>query len=110
MNTPVIVRRVALGVALLASAIALSAPPPPGHALVSYGDLDLSQPEAAQVLYRRISMAARRVCKEPGLRDLSARRAYGHCYRTAVTTAVNEVNDRQLTALHRAKFPRAAAG
>jgi UrcA family protein len=111
MKSPFIVRRVALGVALLASAITLGAPAhQPGRALVSYGDLDLSQPEATHVLYRRISIAARRVCKEPSLRDLNAKRAFDYCYRTAVTAAVEKVNNRELTALARAKFQREAAG
>ena len=65
---------------------------------VSYADLDLSRPEGAKALYRRIQGAARSVCGgEPAL-DLGQRRIWQDCYNNAVADAVAKVNNPLLTA------------
>lgn len=56
---------------LAASALAEAAapsetPPEPRQATVRYGDLDLTRPEGAAMLYRRIAIAARKVCDQIG--------------------------------------------
>jgi len=66
---------------------------------VSFGDLDLSSPDGANALYRRIQAAARQVCGYAG-GDLSAQSIWKGCYRQAVADAVGKVNSPLLTALH----------
>ena len=68
---------------------------------VNYSDLDLADPAGASTLYARLKMAARMVCgyRPPPL-GISAAREYRDCYESALTKAVNRVNNRQLYALH----------
>jgi UrcA family protein len=77
---------------------------------VAYGDLDLSKPADAEALYRRISSAARRACGEPDRASFARVALYQKCYEAAVTDAVSKVDQRTLTALHRAKTQRSAEG
>jgi UrcA family protein len=77
---------------------------------ISYVPAELTQPEAAQRLYLRIQRVARVVCHEPEMRDLSRYRVYQQCYDRAVDNAVANVNATALTALHRSKTQRNAAG
>src|SRR5260370_22664171 len=49
---------------------AVAAPQASDSINVSYVASDLTQPEGARTLYRRIQGAARMVCHEPDLRDL----------------------------------------
>ena len=72
--------------------------------VVKYGDLNLSNPQGAKALYRRISAAAHEVC-EPlydGVRDLGVRQAAGACVHKAVDDAVNAIRQPQLSAVHAA--------
>jgi UrcA family protein len=66
---------------------------------VSYRDLDLSSPEGANVLYRRIQAAAREVCGHPGA-DLLEQGIWKSCYRDAIADAVAKVDNPLLTAIH----------
>ena len=69
--------------------------------VVSYSDLDLSQPEGAQALYRRIKIAARQACGDPSIKDLPLYARYRECYEHAVASAVEEVKSRRVSELHR---------
>ena len=77
---------------------------------VKYLEADLARPDGPQFLYRRIQGAARLVCHEPDLRDLSAQTKFQHCFERAVDAAVAKVNVTALTAYHRSKTQRSAAG
>jgi UrcA family protein len=77
---------------------------------LSYVTADLTQPEGAKRLYLRIQRAARMVCHAPDLRELPAWEKYQRCYDRAVDNAVAEVGASALTALHRSKTQRNAAG
>ncbi len=74
-------------------------------ATVNFADLDLSKPEGAAVLYRRIQAAARAVCggnlRPRDMRDLripgSVIRA---CYDAAVANAVKQMDESNLFAVH----------
>lgn len=79
---------------------------------VSYADLDLTGPEGAQTLYRRLRAAAHRVCDAGrDLRVLGERARYRACVEKALTQAVRSVDRDALTALHRRKAsPGTAAG
>lgn len=99
-------RHAALAFLLLGSALAMSATPEPARIAVHYQDLDLSKPQDATVLYRRISIAARRVCNPPGTTELAQLAKYSECYETAVNNAVSSVNQQTLTALHQSRTQR----
>jgi UrcA family protein len=67
--------------------------------LVRFGDLDIGKPAGAQVLYRRIQVAAQQICTLPGSRALEIGAKERACTRTAIDNAVRQVNSEQLTAL-----------
>ena len=72
---------------------------------VSFRDLNVSNPEGAAVLYKRIKSAASEVC---GTWDsLSQRPAVMTCIDEAVSRAVAQVNRPMLTSLHQAKTGKA---
>ena len=48
--------------------------------------------------------------QEPSHADLAAMMRFKQCYDTAVATAVDKVNERTLTAFHRARTQRATSG
>lgn len=77
---------------------------------VSYVAADLTTPEGAQKLYQRIQRAARVVCNWPDIRDLATYTVFKQCYERAVDDAVAKVDATALTALHRSKTQRNAAG
>lgn len=99
-------RHTVLGALLLGSALAISATPEPARIAVHYQDLDLSRAQDAKVLYRRISIAARRVCNPPGTTELAQLAKYSECYESAVNNAVTSVNQQTLTALHQSRTQR----
>src|ERR1700722_6806619 len=67
--------------------------------LVRFGDLDITKPAGAQVLYRRIEVAAQRVCVLPTSRTLVTMAEERSCIRTAIDKAVRQVDSPQLSAL-----------
>jgi UrcA family protein len=72
---------------------------------VRYGDLDLSNPQGAATLYRRIVQAGRAVCDSS---DSSpwALAAMHNCVNKAVADAVTKVGQPQLIAVYNAKNPQ----
>jgi UrcA family protein len=67
--------------------------------VVSYSDLDLSTPEGARTLYKRISYAAREICPFQDEKALS-RVAINHaCREAAIERAVRSVKSTQLAAV-----------
>jgi len=71
---------------------------------IEFSDLDLSQPEAAAVLYKRIEMSARLVCKDSSSPwDAGRSTTFQRCYAAGIEDAVARVNQPRLTALHREK-------
>ena len=89
---------------------AIAAAPTPDEIEISYARADLSQPKAARSLYRRIQAAARSVCHEPPMGELARYMKYRQCYESAVDAAVTKVDASALTALHRSRMQRSAAG
>jgi UrcA family protein len=100
--------------ALLCTAVfatgALAAEPASNTETVSYVKADLSEPQAAESLYKRIQSAARHVCQEGAVRELARYTEYQQCYERAVDAAVAKVDASALTALHRSRMQRLAAG
>jgi UrcA family protein len=89
---------------------AVAAPQAEDSIHLSYVTTDLSRPEGAKALYWHIQRAARLVCHAPDVRDLPAWEVYQRCYDRAVDNAVEQVGASALTALHRSKTQRNAAG
>src|SRR5687768_133306 len=81
----------------------------PSRVAVEYGDLDLSQVDGAETLYKRITTAARRTCGEATRGSLNQLSRFKQCYQTAVANAVNEVDAKTLTAVHLSKKQRPTA-
>lgn len=71
---------------------------------VKYGDLNLQNPAGIETLYRRIGRAARQVCDaDTTLVYPGEFRQLRECVETAMAKAVNDVNNKNLTAMFRAK-------
>jgi UrcA family protein len=70
---------------------------------VSYGDLNLTDAAGAQVLYSRLTSAAKTVCDMTDQRELARTGAARHCMEQAMVQAVNSVNNPMLTSLYLAK-------
>jgi UrcA family protein len=72
------------------------------QATVKYGNLNISNPQGASELYRRIRMAAYNVCPQdgPGLTAFAQREA---CINKAILGAVTKINNSALTAMYEAK-------
>jgi UrcA family protein len=73
--------------------------------VVKFGDLDLSSPQGADKLYRRLAAAADEVCKgfDIDSRDLASQARLGACIHQAITDAVAKVNQPQLFAIYNGK-------
>jgi UrcA family protein len=70
---------------------------------VRYDDLNLATSAGVDILYRRISRAARAVCPDENSRDLGFVAAMQVCRANAVAQAVREVNNPQLALMHAAR-------
>jgi UrcA family protein len=70
---------------------------------VKFGDLDISRPKGAAVLYSRIRAAAEKVCSPLDRGDLSAKMHFNACINKAVADAVTAVNEPALLAIYIAK-------
>jgi UrcA family protein len=73
--------------------------------VVKYGDLNISDPQGAAMLYRRIAAAARSVCgaDEIDSRRLGSRASINACVHQAIVDAVTKVGQPELVAAYNAK-------
>src|SRR5882757_5647456 len=71
--------------------------------LVHFADLDLAKPAGIAAVYGRLRGAAKRVCAPLEGKDLRSVAAFQQCVTDAVTQAVAEVNQPNLSAYYRAK-------
>jgi UrcA family protein len=67
---------------------------------VDYSDLNLASSAAVKVLYRRLRTAATTVCGPFDGRGLARKAVWESCYEQALSAAVLEVSEPELTALH----------
>jgi len=74
----------------------------PKQSVVNFSDLDLSRPQDAHRLYRRIKYAARQVCDNNPSSDLRLLEMYETCMAKAINDAVAQVQSAQVAAIHRA--------
>ena len=85
------------------SMLQASAPWEPNRGeIVRYHDADLTSPAEVARLYKRIHIAAAKVCAPLGATDLSGHSKRRECIDTAVSQAVSDVNRPELNALHSA--------
>jgi UrcA family protein len=70
---------------------------------VTFGDLDVTQPQGAAVLYRRIKTAAETVCSPYWATGFAARADAYDCVRTAIAEAVTTVDQPALSQVFSAK-------
>jgi UrcA family protein len=70
---------------------------------VTYGDLNLANPQGIEQLYRRIVGAAQQVCDAPNSRSLQAKVQFSICTKQSIARAVSAVDQPALTALHAIK-------
>jgi UrcA family protein len=66
---------------------------------VRFGDLDITKPAGAQILYHRIQAAAHQVCADYTSRELTRMVAAQTCVNRAIDAAVRKVNAAALTEL-----------
>jgi UrcA family protein len=70
---------------------------------VKFGDLHVSSPQGAAVLYGRIRAAAEKVCSPYDQRGLESKMHLNACIDKAILGAVTRVNNFALTAVYSAK-------
>ncbi len=68
--------------------------------VVKYSQQSLATDGGVQDLYRRITLAARKVCPEISARDLSAQRQVEQCRDEAVARAIRQIDNSRLAALY----------
>jgi len=79
--------------------------------VVDYSDLDLGEAKDAQVMYARLTAAARAACgNESTARDLRRAADFRACRERALNDAVVGVDSARLQALHAARQERTRAG
>jgi UrcA family protein len=86
------------GMAALSGAAAAEEAAP--SEVVRYADVNLSTPEGARILYRRIQAAASRVCQFDAIVDRHLMDVQKTCYRHAIDEAVKQVGSPTLSQLH----------
>jgi UrcA family protein len=70
---------------------------------VTYGDLNLANPQGVEQLYRRIVGAARQVCDDLDGRSLLEKEQFSICIKQSIARAVAAVDQPALTGLHAIK-------
>jgi UrcA family protein len=67
---------------------------------VKYSQESLATNGGVYDLYRRITIAAKQVCPDVSIRDLSALRQVAVCREQAVARAISQIDNPKLAALH----------
>ncbi len=72
--------------------------------VVKYGDLNVSHPQGAAALFRRIRRAGEAVCGSVAGGGLGPKMRVNACVQHAVADAVTKVNQPQLFAIYKANY------
>mgnify|MGYP001824031445 CR=1 FL=1 len=76
-----------------------------GNIAVSYADLNLASTSGLDLLYRRVKLAAHKVCAVDRMRvPLDIERNNRACVAGAIESAIGEIDNPRLTALHQARL------
>ena len=78
--------------------------------IVRYGELNLDSEQGAKVLYARIRRAAGDVCSSLEGRNFADKKLWQGCFDKAVASAVGQVNNTRVTALHNQMINHATTG
>ena len=70
---------------------------------VKYGDLDVTRPQGATILYGRIRAAAKKVCLPLEAGDVAAKMRFDGCIDKAISDAVKTIQQPELSAFDSAK-------
>jgi UrcA family protein len=92
----------ALGLGFQSAFAASPGDPPPSRA-VKFADLDLSRTQDAAVLYERLRSAAKTVCAPLDGQQIAQRMNFRKCVKSAIGSAVAEVDRPTLTAYYKAR-------
>ena len=68
--------------------------------VVKYSLDSLASDRGVNELYRRITSAAKQVCPDVSIRDLSAKQHVNECRAQAIARAIQKVDNSRLAALH----------
>ena len=68
--------------------------------VVKFNDLTLDTDTGVNRLYRRVEFAAKQVCPDGDMRDLSAHQLVERCRQQAMTRAIRQIDNSRLAALH----------
>jgi UrcA family protein len=91
-----------LAAALSFGAVNAATPQDPPSVVVKYSDQDLSTTSGVNEVYRRIVRAAKQVCPDVSIQDLSLQRKVAECRDQAVARAIRQIDNAQLAALYAA--------
>jgi UrcA family protein len=100
MTVSAVVCALAAGFAAVCSAADSDGAP---QAIVKYGDLNVSSPQGAAVLYARIRTAASQLCEPLDHGDLGSKTRVAACVHKAITDAVTQVNQPTLFGVYTTK-------
>jgi UrcA family protein len=68
--------------------------------VVKYSAQSLTTDEGVNDLYRRIVQAAKEVCPDAWIRDLSLQSEVAHCRNQAIARAIHQIDNSRLAALY----------
>jgi UrcA family protein len=68
--------------------------------VVQYTEQSLATDRGVNQLYRRIAMAAAKVCPDASIRDLGAMQQVDHCRNEAIARAIRQIDNSKLAALY----------
>jgi UrcA family protein len=102
MKSPAILIVTALAT-VLATASSFAQADPGKQMLVHFADLDLTKPAGISAIYHRLNGAAKAVCAPLASRDVRRALQYRQCVKDALSRAVTEVNQPNLSAYYWAK-------
>ena len=83
------------------SLLTISASAGDGRVVVQYSDLDLSKPQAVEVLYGRIEKAAQRLCTDSGWRRVDERVREQQCIARTISETVAKIPSDRLATLYK---------
>jgi UrcA family protein len=87
-------------VSLSAGAFANDIPSAPLEQAVSFAQLDMTQPAAAEQLYQKLTAVAKQVCEPVNGGLLRQKMEFRACVSETLANAVDEVNKPQLSSVH----------
>jgi UrcA family protein len=89
-----------LAAALSFGAVNAATPEDPPSVVVKYSAQDLNTESGVKEVYHRLVRAARQVCPQMSIQDLSMQEKVAECRDQAVARAIRQIDNAQLAALY----------